>query len=68
MERAGMTEVEQQEFVGEVYWDGDAFTGNWSVRAGNRILESGSIKSLQRDGAWHHVNFEARERGFNWEG
>lgn len=63
-----MAEVEQQEFVGEVYWDGDAFAGSWSVRAGNRVLESGSIKSLQRDGARHHISVEARERGFSWEG
>jgi hypothetical protein len=36
-----MTEVEQQEFIGEVYWDGDAFMGRWSVRAGNRVLGQG---------------------------
>jgi hypothetical protein len=61
-----MAEIGKREFLGEVYFNGDCFTGRWSVRAGNRVTEEGEIRSLSEDGARHHVSYEASSRGFVW--
>jgi hypothetical protein len=62
-----MAEVEKQELVGEVYYSGNGFTGHWSVRAGNRVIEEDEIHSLSQGGARYHVSEEARSRGFVWK-
>jgi len=53
-------------FEGEVYFDGDAFTGRWQVRRAGRVVEDDAIKCLSQDAARHHVRYAAQERGFAW--
>jgi hypothetical protein len=62
-----MVEGEKPEFVGEVYRSDHGFTGHWSVRAGNRVIEENEIHSRSEGGARHHVAYEARTRGFVWK-
>jgi hypothetical protein len=62
-----MVEIEKREFVGEVYFNGDGFTGRWSVRAGNLVIEEDAILSRSEDGVRHHVSYEASTRGFVWK-
>jgi hypothetical protein len=62
-----MVENEKREFVGEVYFNGNSFTGRWSVRAGDLVIEEDAILSHSEDGARHHVSDAASTRGFVWK-
>jgi hypothetical protein len=59
--------TKQSEFVGEVYWDGNAFVGIWSGREGAREIEHDVVRSVSHDSARWHIAVAANERGFDWD-